>query len=186
MTQFFTGGHSRQSSRAGLDTSFPQGSQPTTPLPEGAPPLSTGARRQIHKMTVAMPPPTSVAGSAHSAYSHYPSLSRQTSFYGRQGGNSPAFFDSILQEVHSTLYAAPLDKIAIVDVIERLYEVDASASGRPGPADQAAFENPLTTAIGRKRIAEHFCFGGFVPGDVWSELEEVSMSEDFRAWRSSR
>lgn len=53
----------------------------------------------------------------------------------------------------------------------------------PHRVDAPAFENPLTTAIGRKRIAEHFCFGGFVPGDVWSELEEVSMSEDFRAWR---
>ena len=128
MTHFYTGGHSRQSSRAGDSHAFPQGSQPTTPLPEAAPSLSNGARRQIHRMTVAMPPPASVAGSAHSQYSHYPSLSRQSSFYGRQSGNSPAFFDSILQEVHSTLYAAPLDKAAIVDVIERLYEVDASAS----------------------------------------------------------
>lgn len=128
--------HSRQTSRAGLQldshSAFPHGSQPSTPLPESVPALSNGARRQIHRMTVAMPP-SSVASSHHSQHSHYPSLSRQSSFYGRQTGDSPAFFDSILQEIHSTLYAGPLDKNAIVDVIERLYEVDASASSRPFP-----------------------------------------------------
>lgn len=61
---------------------------------------------------------------------HYPSLSRQSSFYGRPPSGStpgPAFFDSILQEVYSALYATAPQKAVIVDVIERLYEVDASA-----------------------------------------------------------
>lgn len=67
-----------------------------------------------------------------------------------------------------------------------MYERDASMSAFAWPSvsltRRPVYENPLLIATRRTTIANQFAMLRLLPGELWSEMEEIFEAEDFRAY----
>lgn len=79
-------------------------------------------------------------------------------------------YNSSLEDVHQILYhqAGSIVPAELLEHVSRLYERDA------------VYESPLVVVTKRQRIAEQFALFRLLPGELWSEMEDIFENEDFR------
>ncbi|GAA6036884.1 hypothetical protein JCM8097_006333 [Rhodosporidiobolus ruineniae] len=121
-----------------------------------APPLPT---RQPPPSSLDLPPPGLLT---QAALATLPDHSSERTI----GGLSDHHYRKGVAAVQSVLYGGRgRDRDEIAEVVSDWYD------------SQATFENPLTLARGRGAIGDMFALLGLVPGTLWSEMGDLSQSQ---------